>query len=128
MIKGNTVLVIGSRPSLSTAIPKLKKYKKTVKIAADSSIKPLVENGIIPDIIVTDLDGDEKTLEKIGKTNSIFVVHAHGDNIKKLNFFIVKSKDIDENQKEKIKNAYNNIIKIKNTLKIKRKGLFFNCR
>ena len=86
LIKGKTVLVIGSGPSLSYAIPKLKNYKKIVKIAADSSIKPLVENGIIPDIIVTDLDGDEKVLEKIGKTNSIFVVHAHGDNIEKLEF------------------------------------------
>jgi uncharacterized Rossmann fold enzyme len=62
LIKGKTVLVIGSGPSLSTAIL----------------------NGIIPDIIVTDLDGDENTLEKIGKTKSIFVVHAHGDNIEKL--------------------------------------------
>lgn len=86
LIKGNTVLVIGSGPSLSSAIPKLKKYKKVVKIAADSSTKPLVKNGIMPDIIITDLDGDEKTLEKIAKTNSIFVVHAHGDNVKKLEF------------------------------------------
>ena len=86
LIKGETVFVIGSGPSLASAIPKLKNYKKIVKIAADSSIKPLVANGIIPDIIVTDLDGDIKTLEKIGKTNSIFVVHAHGDNIEKLDF------------------------------------------
>ena len=49
-IKDKTVLVIGSGPSLSAAIPKLKKYKKLTMIAADSSIKPLVENGIIPDI------------------------------------------------------------------------------
>ena len=84
LIKGRTVLVIGSGPTLSTAILELKKYKKIVKIAADSAIKPLVENGIIPDIIVTDLDGDESTLKQIGKTKSIFVVHAHGDNIEKL--------------------------------------------
>ena len=84
LVEGKTVLVIGSGPSLSSAIPKLKKHKKSIKIAADSSLKPLVENGIIPDIIITDLDGDENTLEKIGKTKSIFVVHAHGDNIEKL--------------------------------------------
>ena len=84
LIKGKTVLVIGSGPTLSTAILELKKYKKIVNIAADSAIKPLVENGIIPDIIVTDLDGDESTLKQIGKTKSIFVVHAHGDNIEKL--------------------------------------------
>lgn len=84
MIKNQNVLVIGSGPSLSRAIPRLKNFKKTVKIVADSAVKPLVENGIKPDIIVTDLDGDENILKKIGSSNTIFVVHAHGDNIDKL--------------------------------------------
>jgi hypothetical protein len=83
-IKGKTVFVIGAGPTLSLAIPILKKFKKTMKIVADSAVKPLVENGIKPDIIVTDLDGDKDSLVKVGKTNSIFVVHAHGDNIAKL--------------------------------------------
>ena len=84
IIQGNTVFVIGSGPSLSIAIPKLKKLKKSIKIAADSSLEPLIDNGIIPDIIVTDLDGNEDTIKKISKTKSIFVIHAHGDNIEKL--------------------------------------------
>ena len=84
LIEGKTVFVIGSGPSLSNAIPRLKKLKKSIKIAADSSLKPLVDNGIIPDIVVTDLDGDENTIKKIAKTKSIFVIHAHGDNIEKL--------------------------------------------
>ena len=84
LIEGRTVFVIGSGPSLSSAIPKLKKLKKSIKIAADSSLKILVDNEIIPDIIVTDLDGDEDTIKKISKTRSIFVIHAHGDNIEKL--------------------------------------------
>ena len=84
LIQGKTVFVIGSGPSLSIAIPKLKKLKKSIKIAADSSLKPLIDNGIIPDIIVTDLDGNEDTIKKISKTKSIFVIHAHGDNIEKL--------------------------------------------
>ena len=58
--------------------------KKSIKIAADSSLEPLIDNGIIPDIIVTDLDGNEDTIKKISKTKSIFVIHAHGDNIEKL--------------------------------------------
>jgi len=85
LVKDKTVFVIGSGPSLSTAIPILKNFKKTIKIAADSSVKLLVDNGIIPDIVITDLDGDENTLKKIGK-KSIFIVHAHGDNIEKLEF------------------------------------------
>lgn len=84
IIEGKTIFVIGSGPSLSSAIPKLKKLEKSIKIAADSSLKPLVDNGIIPDIIVTDLDGNEDTIKKISKTKSIFVIHAHGDNIEKL--------------------------------------------
>lgn len=85
LIKGKSVLVIGSGPSLSTAIPELKKMKKSIKIAADSSIKPLLEKGIIPEIIISDLDGDEKSLKKVSK-KSIFVIHAHGDNMNKLEF------------------------------------------
>ena len=85
LIKNQNVFVIGAGPSLSYAIPVLQHFKKTVTIVADSAIKPLIDNGIKPDIIVTDLDGDEETLRKIGKSKIIFVVHAHGDNISKLN-------------------------------------------
>ncbi|MFB5606251.1 MAG: 6-hydroxymethylpterin diphosphokinase MptE-like protein, partial [Nitrosarchaeum sp.] len=84
MVKGKTVFVIGAGPSLSKAIPILKNFRKVTKIVADSAVKPLIENGIKPDIIITDLDGDKDSLIKTGKTNSIFVVHAHGDNIAKL--------------------------------------------
>jgi len=86
LIKNQNVFVIGAGPSLSNAIPKLQHFKKTIKIVADSAVKPLIDNGIKPDIIVTDLDGDKPTFRKIGKSKTIFVVHAHGDNISKLNF------------------------------------------
>ena len=89
MINSKSVFVIGSGPSLEFAIPFLKKFKKTILIVADSATKPLIENGIKPDIVVTDLDGDEKILKKIGKTKTIFVVHAHGDN--KLKLQLVKN-------------------------------------
>lgn len=84
LIQNQNVFVVGAGPSLSNAIPVLKQFKKTVKIVADSAVKPLIENGIKSDIIVTDLDGDEKTFRKIGKSKTYFVVHAHGDNISKL--------------------------------------------
>ena len=84
LIRGKTVFVIGSGPSLSTSISKLKLFEKSIKIAADSSVKYLIENRIRPNIIVTDLDGDLDALSKLAKTKSIFVVHAHGDNIKKI--------------------------------------------
>ena len=85
LIENQNVFIIGAGPSLSNSISFLKN-KKNIKIVADSAIKPLVENGIKPDIVVTDLDGDLDTLKKIGKTKTLFVVHAHGDNISKLGF------------------------------------------
>ena len=84
LIRGKTVFVIGSGPSLSTSLSKLKLFEDSIKIAADSSVKYLIENGIIPNIVVTDLDGDIDALTKLAKTESIFVVHAHGDNIKQI--------------------------------------------
>jgi len=85
IISGRPVFVIGSGPSLESAIPSLKKYKNVTKICADSSLGVLVKNGIRPDIVVTDLDGDLELLEKIGKS-SIVAIHAHGDNIERLVF------------------------------------------
>jgi len=85
LIKNQNVFIVGAGPSLSYAIPILQKFRNSVKIVADSAVKHLVENGISPDIIVTDLDGDEKTFRKIAKSKTIFVVHAHGDNMSKLN-------------------------------------------
>ncbi|HMK32580.1 MAG TPA: 6-hydroxymethylpterin diphosphokinase MptE-like protein, partial [Nitrosopumilaceae archaeon] len=87
-IKNQTVFVIGAGSSLTQSIPQLKKYKNITKIVADGATRALIENKIKPDIVVTDLDGNEKFLKKAGKENSIMVVHAHGDNIEKLHLVL----------------------------------------
>lgn len=81
-LSGKQVFVIGSGPSLKSAIPVIKRYD-VVKICADTALEYLIKNGIKPQITVTDLDGDLDLIEKISKT-SITIVHAHGDNISKL--------------------------------------------
>lgn len=86
IIQGKTVFVIGAGPSLSSSIQFLKKFKNVPKIVADGAAVALTENHIVSHIVVTDLDGDEKTLKQLGKTKTIFIVHAHGDNIEKLPF------------------------------------------
>src|SRR5713226_4846367 len=83
-IKNQTVFVIGAGSSLTQSIPLLKKYKNITKIVADGATKALIQNSVKPDIVVTDLDGDQKFLKKAGKENVIMIVHAHGDNIEKL--------------------------------------------
>ena len=86
LIENKPVFVIGAGPSLLSCIPILKKYKKITKIVADGANQALLENGLRPDIVVTDIDSDLNALKKTGKTNTIMVVHAHGDNSDKLDF------------------------------------------
>ncbi len=85
LIKDKPVFVIGAGPSLPSCISILKRHKKITKIVADGATKAIIENGLRPDIVVTDLDGDIKSLKKVGRTNTIMVVHAHGDNSERIN-------------------------------------------
>ncbi len=59
-------------------------------IAADAATETLMEMGLLPHIIVTDLDGGvEKQLEAAA-AGTIIVVHAHGDNIKAIEDYVPK--------------------------------------
>jgi len=89
LIENKPVFVVGAGPSLPSCISILKKYKKITKIIADGAVRAIIENGLRPDIVVTDLDGDINALKKTGRTNTIMVVHAHGDNSDKL--YLVKN-------------------------------------
>ena len=84
MIRGKTVFIIGAGPSLTRSLKYIKKSKNVTKIVADGAVRALLEKNIKPDILVTDLDGDLKSIKKIGKTRIPIIVHAHGDNYEKL--------------------------------------------
>lgn len=81
MIKGKTVFVIGAGPSLSYCLTQIKKYKNVTKVVADGATKALIEKHIQPHIVVTDLDGNLEYLKKASRSNSMMIVHSHGDNI-----------------------------------------------
>ncbi|MDX1596077.1 MAG: 6-hydroxymethylpterin diphosphokinase MptE-like protein [Nitrosopumilaceae archaeon] len=85
-IKNQTVFVVGSGYSLYKSYNALRKFKDKTIIAADSSLESLLQNKITPDIVVTDLDGSIQSLKQLAKTKTIFVVHAHADNITKIPF------------------------------------------
>ncbi len=80
-IRGRTVFVIGAGPSLSKSIRHVKKFKSVAKIVADGATKALLENGVRPDVVVTDLDGNLEYLKKASQKNAVMVVHSHGDNM-----------------------------------------------
>ena len=84
IIKNKTVFIIGAGPSLSKSLKYIKKSKNVTKIVADGAVRALLEKNIRPDILVTDLDGDLRSIKKIGKTKVPIIVHAHGDNFDRL--------------------------------------------
>ena len=49
-------------------------------IAADGATSVLLKAGVVPEIIVTDLDGCMDDILRANQMGSIVVVHAHGDN------------------------------------------------
>lgn len=57
VISGKDALVCGKAPRLAKDIKNVD-FKKYVTIAADGATSVLMKGGVVPDIIVTDLDGN----------------------------------------------------------------------
>lgn len=49
-------------------------------IAAGSATECVMEAGIVPDIVVTDLDGDIQCQIEASRRGAVTFIHAHGDN------------------------------------------------
>ncbi|MEM4549441.1 MAG: 6-hydroxymethylpterin diphosphokinase MptE-like protein [Nitrososphaerota archaeon] len=87
MLSGKISVVFGAGPSVEVDIKKFVEFPQKddfVIVAADGATTALLEHHIIPDIIVTDLDGNVDDLLRAHVQGSILVVHAHGDNIPQL--------------------------------------------
>ncbi|MDY6958106.1 MAG: 6-hydroxymethylpterin diphosphokinase MptE-like protein, partial [Halobacteriota archaeon] len=90
-IEGKEVVICGNGPSLGNEIIEL---GKEVLIAADGATSLLLKEGIIPDVIVTDLDGVIGDLLYANRLGAFMVVHAHGDNIDLLKKVVPQLKDV----------------------------------
>ncbi|MDI3502753.1 MAG: 2-amino-4-hydroxy-6-hydroxymethyldihydropteridine diphosphokinase [Archaeoglobi archaeon] len=55
-----------------------------VLVAADGTTSILLNLGIVPDVVVTDLDGNIEDLIRANTNGALMVIHAHGDNLGKL--------------------------------------------
>ena len=89
MICDKEVIVFGAGPSLENSIEINKqKFENKIKISADGATTALLEKNIHPDIIVTDLDGKVSDQIKANSKGSILVIHAHGDNINRIQRYI----------------------------------------
>jgi len=110
----NNFIVFGAGPSLKKDIETIKsKYniedsEDYILIAADGATTAVLEENIIPDIIVTDLDGKIEDLMLANDLGSIFVLHAHGNNFNEILKYTDKlHKVLGTSQSKPFSNLYN---------------------
>lgn len=107
-IQGKKVLVIGAGVDLEASIPYIKRNRNFTKIVANGAIQAVLEHRIKPDVVVTDLDGNQLFLKKADKLGAIMVVHAHGDNISLMSKIVPKLRHIiGSTQVMPMNNVYN---------------------
>lgn len=89
IINKKNVVVIGASTKVSNQINhNIDLIKTSVCICADGATSALIKHKIIPDIIVTDLDGNINDQLQSNSEGSILVIHAHGDNIETIKIII----------------------------------------
>ncbi len=88
-------IVFGAGPSLDRQLDGIiqnspRSLEVATLISANGATQALIERKIFPQIIVTDLDGDLNSIFKAAKRNSIITIHAHGDNIERIEDVMVE--------------------------------------
>lgn len=86
-VAGRRAVVFGNAPTLDKELGGLQE-RDAVLLAADGATEVLLKRGILPDIVVTDLDGPFPAILKANSEGSIVVVHAHGDNLDALKKYV----------------------------------------
>jgi len=79
-ISGRVAIVCGNAPGLERELEGLQ-VKDAAFVAADGATGVLLKKGIVPEIVVTDLDSPFGAILEANQRGSIVVVHAHGDNL-----------------------------------------------
>ncbi len=75
-LKHRDVVVVGCSEALDT----LQTVPPGVVVAADGATARLREIGVVPRVVVTDLDGSPDALQWAAQQGSTMVIHAHGAN------------------------------------------------
>lgn len=78
-LSGRPAVIFGAAPDLDEDVGSFASYEGPT-IAAGSATGPVLDAGIVPDLVVTDLDGDPKRQVEIHGESVPLAVHAHGDN------------------------------------------------
>jgi 2-amino-4-hydroxy-6-hydroxymethyldihydropteridine diphosphokinase len=108
-IKSDTI-IFGAGPSIKRNIEELKDIKMNnfTLICADGAVTALLEEQIIPDIVVTDLDGKIDDIINSNNFGAIMVVHAHGNNMDNIEKYVpILNNVLGSTQSNPIDNVYN---------------------
>ncbi len=107
IVRDSDVVICGNAPSLAQELEALPR-QGPVFIAADGATAVLLKEDIVPDIIVTDLDGPFEAILQANRMGSIAVVHAHGDNLDSLKKYVPMLRNvIGTTQSSPLENVYN---------------------
>lgn len=108
LIRGRDVIVCGKAPTLEKDMEKIDWWYRYTVIAADGSVSKLLRQGIVPDIVVSDLDGSHEDLLKADANGAIILAHAHADNIESVKSLVPQLKHVvGTTQTRPLANVYN---------------------
>jgi uncharacterized Rossmann fold enzyme len=94
-VQGKNIVVCGAGPSITQNLEYVVTnitFENTVIFAADGATTACLEYRLVPDFIITDLDGKMEDIIAAQHQGAIVIVHAHGDNIKALEQWVPRLK------------------------------------
>jgi len=110
IIMKSNVIIFGAGPSLKRNVKEIKKLNTSnyTIICADGAVTALLEEKLIPHIVITDLDGNMDDIINSNKKGAIMIVHAHGNNIAKIKKYVpVLENILGTTQSIPLENVYN---------------------
>lgn len=92
-LKNKVVYVVGCGTSIKILSGRFRSEVTTNRdnyfiLAADGATTALLEINVIPDVIVSDLDGRIEDILFANREGTVVFIHAHGDNIDKLKRYV----------------------------------------
>ncbi|MCK4938415.1 MAG: DUF115 domain-containing protein [Methanosarcinales archaeon] len=107
LVDGKDVLVCGNAPSLADELAETDPSGYCI-IAADGATAHIMDAGLVPHIIVSDLDGAIDYEIEASCKGAVIVVHAHGDNVDTVQTIVPKLYNIiGSTQTAPLENVYN---------------------
>lgn len=102
---GKEVTVCGNGPNLCRELDRI----GGKVFAADAASLVLIDHGIRPDVIFSDLDGADERYQDMNWKGTIIVIHAHGDNRHLLQYWVPRliGPVVGTTQSTPIQNVYN---------------------